>query len=144
MIQKTFAIIKPDAVERRLTGQILASMEEADLRVVAMKLLHLTREQAEHFYGVHKGKPFYETLVTFMTSGPVVCLVLEGEDAVARYRALMGSTDPATAAEGTLRRRFAKTMQANSVHGSDSAENAIFEISCFFSNMDMVHYEHDA
>ena len=138
MIERTFAIIKPDAVQRRLTGQILASMEAADLRVAAMKLLHLTREQAEHFYGTHKGKGFYETLITFMTSGPVVCLVLEGEDAVARYRALMGSTDPATAAEGTLRRRFAKTMQANSVHGSDSPESAAFEIGCFFSHMEMV------
>lgn len=138
MTQQTFAIIKPDAVERNLIGQILARMEGADLRVVAMKMVRLTRAQAEHFYGVHRERPFFAGLVDYMTSGPLVCLVLEGENAILRYRELMGTTDPAKAAEGTLRRSFAINTQANSVHGSDSPESAAFEIGCFFSSLEQV------
>lgn len=138
-MEQTFAMIKPDAVARNLTGQILAMMEKDGLRVVAMKMMHMSRAQAEGFYGVHKDKPFFDSLVSYMISGPVVCLVLQGENAIARYRTLMGATNPEKAAEGTIRRTFAQSLQANSVHGSDGADTACFETRYFFSELEKVN-----
>ncbi|GFM36083.1 nucleoside-diphosphate kinase [Desulfovibrio psychrotolerans] len=137
MLQRTFSIIKPDAVNRNLEGEILARIQKAGLRVVAMKKIHMTREQAEGFYHVHKERPFFGSLTEFMCSGPVVCSVLEGDDAIARYRELMGATNPANAAEGTLRKDFALNLEANSVHGSDAPETAAFEISYFFNALEI-------
>jgi nucleoside-diphosphate kinase len=137
-IQRTLSIIKPDATRRNLTGQINARLEGAGLRIVAQKRIHLTRAQAEGFYAVHKERPFFDSLCTFMTSGPVVVQVLEGEDAVARNREVMGATNPADAAEGTIRKDFAESIEANSAHGSDSPENAAIEIAYFFSQVDIV------
>ncbi len=139
MNEQTLAIIKPDAVKRNLIGRILAMMEAAELRVVAMKMLQLTVKQAEGFYAVHHGKPFFEPLVAFMTSGPVVCLVLEGDDAITRYRTLMGATNFENAEEGTIRRTFALSFQQNSVHGSDSPESAAVEIEYFFNALERVN-----
>jgi nucleoside-diphosphate kinase len=136
-VERTLSIIKPDATRRNLTGQVNACLEEAGLRIVAQKRLRLSTEQAEAFYAVHKERPFYRDLVTFMTSGPVVVQVLEGENAVARNREVMGATDPAKAAPGTIRARFAENIEANSVHGSDSAENAANEIAFFFSGSEI-------
>ena len=136
-VERTLSIIKPDATRRNLTGQVNACFEEAGLRIVAQKRLRLSTEQAEAFYAVHKERPFYRDLVTFMTSGPVVAQVLEGENAVARNREVMGATDPAKAAPGTIRARFAENIEANSVHGSDSAENAANEIAFFFSGSEI-------
>lgn len=136
--ERTLSIIKPDATRRNLTGAINAQIEEAGLRIVAQRRVHLTREQAESFYAVHRERPFYNDLVAFMTSGPVVVQVLEGDDAVARYREIMGATNPAEAADGTIRKRFAETIEANSVHGSDSPENAEIEIKHFFSDDQIV------
>jgi nucleoside-diphosphate kinase len=136
-VERTLSIIKPDATRRNLTGQVNACFEEAGLRIVAQKRLRLSTEQAEAFYAVHKERPFYRDLVTFMTSGPVVAQVLEGENAVARNREVMGATDPAKAAPGTIRARFAENIEANSVHGSDSAENAANEIAFFFSGSEV-------
>jgi nucleoside-diphosphate kinase len=136
--ERTFSIIKPDATRRNLTGQVNACLEEAGLRIVAQKRLWLTQAQAEAFYAVHRERPFYRDLVTFMISGPVVVQVLEGEDAVARNREIMGATDPKKAAAGTIRARFAESIEANSVHGSDSAENAATEIAFFFSAIEIV------
>ena len=136
-VERTLSIIKPDATRRNLTGQVNACLEEAGLRIVAQKRLRLSTEQAEAFYAVHKERPFYRDLVTFMTSGPVVAQVLEGENAVARNREVMGATDPAKAAPGTIRARFAENIEANSVHGSDSAENAANEIAFFFSGSEV-------
>jgi nucleoside-diphosphate kinase len=136
-VERTLSIIKPDATRRNLTGQVNACLEEAGLRIVAQKRLRLSTEQAEAFYAVHKERPFYRDLVTFMTSGPVVAQVLEGENAVARNREVMGATDPAKAAPGTIRARFAENIEANSVHGSDSAENAANEIAFFFSGSEI-------
>ncbi len=133
MLQRTFSIIKPDATQRNLEGQILAAIQEDGLKIVAMKKVHLTKAQAEGFYAVHKDRPFFNDLVQFMTSGPVVCSVLEAEDAVQKYRKLMGATNPEQAEEGTLRKKFALSLQANSVHGSDSLENATIEIAYFFN-----------
>ena len=130
--QRTLSIIKPDAVERQHIGEILAMIEKAGLRIVEMKMLHLTKAQAEEFYAIHKERPFFGELVEFMTRSPVVVSVLEGEDAVAKYRQVMGATNPAEAAEGTIRKAFAKDVGENSVHGSDSAENAAKEIAFFF------------
>ncbi len=136
--ERTFSIIKPDATRRNLTGKINARIEEAGLRIVAQKRLWLSRAQAEKFYEVHKERPFYNDLCTFMTSGPVVVQVLEGENAVAKYREVMGATNPANAAPGTIRKDFAESIEANSVHGSDSAENAKIEIAFFFSGIELV------
>ena len=135
---RTFSIIKPDATRRNLTGAVTKMLEEAGLRVVASKRIHLTREQAEGFYEVHKDRPFYGELVDFMTSGPVVVQVLEGEDAVKRNRDIMGATNPADAADGTIRKTYAESIEANSVHGSDSDENAATEIAFFFNDDEIV------
>lgn len=137
-VTRTFSIIKPDATRRNLTGAVTARLEAAGLRVVASKRVHLTREQAEEFYGVHRERPFFADLVGFMTSGPVVVQVLEGEDAVTRNRDVMGATNPANAAEGTIRKDFAESIEANSVHGSDSDENAAIEIAFFFKPEEIV------
>lgn len=131
-ITRTFSIIKPDATRRNLTGRVTMMLEEAGLRVVASKRIRMTREQAEGFYAVHRERPFFSDLVAFMTSGPVVVQVLEGEDAVARNRQVMGATNPAQAEPGTIRRELAESIEANSVHGSDSDENAAIEIAFFF------------
>jgi nucleoside-diphosphate kinase len=137
-VQRTFSIIKPDATRRNLTGKINAVLEEGGLRIVAQKRIHMSRTQAETFYGVHKERPFFKSLVDFMTSGPVVVQVLEGENAVARNRELMGATNPANAAPGTIRKLFAESIEANSAHGSDSPENAAIEIAYFFSGSEIV------
>jgi len=137
-VQRTFSIIKPDATRRNLTGKINAVIEENGLRIVAQRRVRLTTEQAKAFYEVHAGKPFYDELVEFMTSEPVVVQVLEGENAVAHYREVMGATNPEKAAEGTIRKMFAVSMGENSVHGSDSEENAAREIGFFFSQCDIV------
>ena len=136
--ERTFSIIKPDATRRNITGAVTKMLEEAGLRVVASKRIRMTREQAEGFYAVHKERPFFNDLVAFMTSGPVVVQVLEGENAVARYREVMGATNPANAAEGTIRKKFAQSMGENSVHGSDSPDNADLEIRQFFAGNDIV------
>ena len=137
-IERTFSIIKPDATRRNLTGKIVTCLEEAGLRVIAQKRIRMTAEQAEGFYAVHKERPFYGDLCTFMTSGPVVVQVLEGDNAIEKNREVMGATDPADAAPGTLRALFAESIEANSVHGSDSPETAAIEISFFFSGDEIV------
>ena len=136
--QRTFSIIKPDATRRNLTGAINAKIEANGLRIVAQKRIHMTSDQAGEFYAVHKERPFYGELVEFMTSGPVVVQVLEGDDAVLAYRGVMGATNPADADEGTIRKEFAESIEANSVHGSDSLENAAIEIAHFFSDDEIV------
>ncbi|OLF77808.1 nucleoside-diphosphate kinase [Maricaulis sp. W15] len=136
--QRTFSIIKPDATARNLTGAINAKIEEAGLRIIAQKRIRLSREQAEGFYGVHKERPFFNDLVTFMISGPVVVQVLEGEDAIAKYRTVMGATNPEQADAGTIRKDFAESIEANSVHGSDAPETAAEEIPFFFSDDEIV------
>jgi nucleoside-diphosphate kinase len=138
MTERTFSIIKPDATERNLTGKINAVIEDAGLRIVGQRRIRMTRQQAETFYEVHKERPFYGELVDFMTSGPVVVQVLEGENAVARYREVMGATNPAQAAEGTIRKLFARSVGENSVHGSDSPDNARTEIAQFFTDEQIV------
>ena len=135
---RTFSIIKPDATRRNLTGAITKMLEEAGLRVVASKRIRMTRDQAEGFYAVHKERPFYNDLCTFMTSGPVVVQVLEGENAVARNRQVMGATNPENAEPGTIRKELAESIEANSVHGSDSDENAATEIAFFFNDSEIV------
>ena len=137
-VERTLSIIQPDATKRNLTGAINAVIEEAGLRIVAQKRIWLSEGQAEGFYAVHKDRPFFRDLVNFMISGPVVVQVLEGENAVAKYRDVMGATNPANAAEGTIRKRFAESIEANSVHGSDSAENAEREIAFFFNDQEIV------
>ena len=137
-VERTLSIIKPDATRRNLTGKINARFEDAGLRIVAQKRMHLTRATAEKFYGVHSERSFFNDLCTFMTSGPVVVQVLEGENAVARNREIMGATNPANAAAGTIRKDFAESIEANSVHGSDSAENARAEIQFFFAEIEIV------
>ena len=137
-LERTFSILKPDATRRNLTGAINAVIEKAGLRIVAQKRVKMTREHAETFYAVHKERPFFGELVEFMTSGPVVVQVLEGEDAVAKYREVMGATNPANAAEGTIRKLFAQSMGENSAHGSDSVENADIEIRQFFAGNEIV------
>jgi nucleoside-diphosphate kinase len=132
-MERTFSILKPDATARNLTGAVNAMIEQAGLRILAQKRIRITREQAETFYAVHKARPFFGELVDFMISGPVVVQVLEGENAIARYRDLMGATDPAKAAEGTIRKAHATSIGENSVHGSDAADTAAQEISQFFS-----------
>jgi nucleoside-diphosphate kinase len=137
-VERTLSIIKPDATRRNLTGQINARFESAGLRIVAQKRLHLTRAQAEGFYAVHAERPFFGELCTFMTSGPVVVQVLEGENAVQANRDIMGATNPANADEGTIRKDFGESIEANSAHGSDSLENAAIEIAYFFSQTEIV------
>lgn len=137
-VERTLSIIKPDATKRNLTGQINARFEEAGLRIVAQKRIQLTEAQAKAFYAVHAERPFFNSLVAFMTSGPVVLQVLEGENAVARNREVMGATNPADAQDGTIRKDFAESIEANSVHGSDAAETAANEIAFFFAGIEIV------
>ena len=137
-VERTFSILKPDATGRNLTGAINAVIEKAGLRIVAQKRIRMTRQQAEAFYAVHKERPFFGELVQFMTSGPVVVQVLEGDNAVAKYREVMGATNPAQAAEGTIRKQFAQSVGENSVHGSDAAETAKVEIAQFFAGNEIV------
>lgn len=137
-IERTLSIIKPDATRRNLTGQINARFEEAGLRIVAQRRVRLTRDQAERFYAVHAGRSFYNDLCNFMTSGPVVVQVLEGENAIAHNREVMGATNPANAARGTIRKDFGESVEANSVHGSDAPQTAAAEIAFFFSAIDIV------
>ena len=137
-VTRTFSIIKPDATRRNLTGAINAKIEDAGLRIIGQRRIQMTREQAQAFYAVHAERPFYNDLVEFMTSGPVVVQVLEGENAVTSYREIMGATNPADAADGTIRNLFAESIEANSVHGSDSDENAAIEIGHFFTDSDIV------
>ncbi|WP_424814365.1 nucleoside-diphosphate kinase [Roseococcus sp. YIM B11640] len=136
--ERTFSIIKPDATRRNLTGKINAVFESNGLRIVAQKRIWMSEAQAKTFYGVHSERPFFKDLVSFMTSGPVVVQVLEGENAVAKNRELMGATNPANAAEGTIRKLFAESIEANSVHGSDSPENAAIEIAYFFAGLEIL------
>ena len=136
--ERTFSIIKPDATKRNITGKIIAKFEEAGLRIVAQRRIRLSRDEAESFYGVHRERPFFKDLVAFMTSGPVVIQVLEGENAVARNREVMGATNPVEADEGTIRKEFAESIEANSVHGSDAAETAAEEIAFFFKESEIV------
>ena len=138
MTERTFSIIKPDATRRNLTGKVNAVIEDAGLRIVAQKRILMSRAQAEKFYEVHKERPFFGELVEFMTSAPVVVQVLEGENAVARYREVMGATNPAQAADGTIRKLYAESVGENSVHGSDSLENAKIEIAQFFTEAEIV------
>ena len=137
-IQRTFSIIKPDATRRNLTGRITARLEDAGLRVIASKRVWMTRSQAEGFYAVHKERPFFDNLCEFMTSGPVVIQILEGENAVSKNREIMGATNPAEAAEGTIRKDFAENIEANSVHGSDAPETAAQEISYWFADTEII------
>jgi nucleoside-diphosphate kinase len=137
-VERTFSIIKPDATKRNLTGAVNAIIESAGLRIVAQRRVRITREQAETFYGVHRARPFFGELVEFMTSGPVVVQVLEGEGAIAKYRDVMGATDPAKAAEGTIRKTHARSIGENSVHGSDAPDTAEQEIAQFFSGNEIV------
>ena len=137
-VERTFSIIKPDATRRNLTGKINARFEEKGLRIVAQKRIWMSRKQAEQFYGVHKDRPFFNDLCTFMTSSPVVVQVLEGDNAIAKNREIMGATNPANAAAGTIRKDFAESIEANSVHGSDSPETAAIEIAYFFSGTEIV------
>ena len=137
-LQRTFSIIKPDATRRNVTGAVNKMIEEAGLRIVAQKRIQMTEAQAQEFYSVHKERPFYGELVSFMISGPVVVQVLEGTDAVATYRGVMGATNPADAKEGTIRKALAESIEANSVHGSDSDENAAIEIAHFFTEDEIV------
>ena len=137
-LERTFSIIKPDATKRNLTGKIIDRFESNGLRIIASKRIHMTREQAGEFYGVHKERPFYNDLVDFMISGPVVVQVLEGENAIAKNREIMGATNPAEADEGTIRKDFAESIDANSVHGSDAPETAAEEIKFFFTDDELV------
>ena len=136
-VERTLSMIKPDGVKRDIIGEVLSFFEKGGLKIVAMKMLHLTKKQAEEFYIVHKDKPFYDELTTYMSSGPIVALILEGENAIARCREIMGATDPAEAAEGTIRKTFALSKGENTVHGSDSPESAAREIAFFFSELEI-------
>jgi nucleoside-diphosphate kinase len=137
-VERTFSIIKPDATQRNLTGAINALIEQAGLRIIAQKRLRMSRAEAETFYAVHRERPFFRELVEFMTSGPVVVQVLEGENAIAKYREIMGATDPAKAAPGTIRKLHGQSVGENSVHGSDASETAVKEISQFFAGNEIV------
>ena len=136
-MERTFAIIKPDACKRNLAGKILAKIEEKGFRVIAMKKIAMTREQAEGFYAVHRGKPFFDSLTNYMSSGPCIVMVLEKENAITAWRTLMGATNPANAEAGTIRKEFALSLEANSVHGSDAPETADYEIKYFFSALEL-------
>ena len=138
MKERTFSIIKPDAVKAAQAGQILARIEKAEFRLVAVRMRHLTREEAEGFYHVHRERPFFASLCAFMSSGPCITLVLERENAIAHLREIMGATDPAKAAAGTIRKDFASSIEANCIHGSDAPETAAFEISYFFPGIELV------
>jgi len=138
MVEKTLSIIKPDAVKRTLIGEILAQIEAGGLRIKALKMVHMSKAQAQGFYAVHKERPFFDSLTDYMSSGPVVVSVLEGENAIARYREIMGATNPAEAAEGTIRKRFGQDIEKNSVHGSDASETATQEISYFFNQLEVM------
>ena len=137
-MQRTLSIIKPDGVQRGLIGEVIRRLEQNRLPIVAMKMIHMTKDQAEGFYAVHRERPFFESLTGFMSSGPCVVMVLEGEDAIARYRELMGATNYEEAAEGTIRREFATDIEKNVVHGSDAPETAAFEIGYFFNRFEMI------
>ena len=139
VLEQTLSIIKPDGVKRNLVGEILGRVEQKGLRIVATRMLHLSKREAEGFYAVHRERPFFEELTTFMSSGPVVVSVLEGENAVAYHREIMGATNPAEAAEGTIRKDFAQSIGENTVHGSDSLENAAIEIAYFFAQTELVN-----
>jgi nucleoside-diphosphate kinase len=141
--ERTLAIIKPDAMTKGVIGQFINRIEENGLKVVAMRMQQLSKDKAEGFYAVHKDKPFFKDLVKFMTSGPVVVMCLEGKDSIAKWRAVMGATDPAKAAEGTIRADFGTDIQCNASHGSDAAETAKFEIAYFFEPTDIIKYEWD-
>jgi nucleoside-diphosphate kinase len=138
MGERTLSIIKPDGVSRNLTGKVIERLEKANLRIVALKMIRMSKEQAKGFYKVHEGKPFYESVTDFMSSGPCMVMVLEGEDGINKYRKLMGATDYRKAEEGTLRREFATDIEKNVVHGSDSPETARFEIGYFFNALEIV------
>jgi nucleoside-diphosphate kinase len=138
MVEKTLSIIKPDAVQRNLIGEILAQIEGGGLQIKALKMIQMSKQQAEGFYAVHKDKPFFHSLTEYMSSGPVVVSVLEGENAIARYRKIMGATNPEEAAEGTIRKRFAQDIEKNSVHGSDAPETAAQEVAYFFSQLEVM------
>jgi nucleoside-diphosphate kinase len=138
MMERTLAIIKPDGVARALIGEVIRRLEKADLKIVAMKMITMTRDQAKGFYKVHEGKPFYERVTAFISSGPCVVIVLEGEEAIAKYRKLMGATDYRKAEEGTIRKDFATDIEKNIVHGSDGVETAGFEIGYFFSTLEVM------
>jgi nucleoside-diphosphate kinase len=140
-IERTLSILKPDALESGAIGKVVAAFEQAGLKPVAMKMMQLTRGQAEGFYAVHRERPFFKSLVDYMTSGPVIVQILEGEGAVAKNREVMGATNPANAAPGTIRKLFARSIEANTVHGSDSAENAKAEIAYFFAGIETVRYD---
>lgn len=137
-MERTLAIIKPDGVSRGLIGEVIKRLEGSDFKIIAMKMIHLSKKQAEGFYAVHQGKPFFESLTDFMSSGAAVVMVLEGEDIISRYRELMGATNYKEAAEGTIRKAFATDIEKNVVHGSDAPETAAFEISYFFNNLEIV------
>ena len=137
-VQRTFSIIKPDATRRNLTGAINSKIESSGLRIIAQKRIHMSAAEAKEFYSVHAERPFYNGLVSFMTSGPVIVQVLEGENAISTYREVMGATNPSDAADGTIRKEFAENIEANSVHGSDSDENAAIEIAHFFNDDEIV------
>jgi len=137
-MERTLAIIKPDGVSRGIIGEVIKQLENNDFRIVAMKLVHLSKKQAEGFYAVHQGRPFFESLTDFMSSGPAVVMILEGENVIAHYRELMGATDYKEAAEGTIRKEFATDIEKNVVHGSDAPETAVFEMSYFFNNLETV------
>jgi len=138
MVEKTLSIIKPDAVQRNLIGEILAQVESGGLQIKALKMIQMSKQQAEGFYAVHKDKPFFHSLTDYMSSGPVVVSILEGENAIARYREIMGATNPEEAAEGTIRKRFAQDIEKNSVHGSDAPETAAQEVAYFFSQLEVM------
>lgn len=137
MTQRTLCMIKPDAVRRNLSGAILNMIQESGLKVLGMKMLQLSRKDAERFYAVHKERPFFGSLTEYMSSGPIVAVALEGEDAIARYRKLMGATNPAQADEGTIRKKYAESLEANSVHGSDAPETAAVEVAFFFNSLEL-------
>ena len=137
-MERTLAIVKPDGVSRGLIGEVIKRLESNDFKIVAMKMLHLTKKQDEGFYAVHQGKPFFESLTDFMSSGPAVMMILEGENAIARYRELMGATNYKDAAEGTIRRDFATDIEKNVVHGSDAPETSAFEMAYYFNNLEIV------
>jgi len=137
-MERTLAIIKPDGVSRGLCGEVIKRLESSGFEIVAMKMVHMTKKQAEGFYAVHKGKPFFKSLTDFMSSGPAVVMILEGKDVISRYRELMGATNYKEAAEGTIRKEFATDIEKNVVHGSDAHETAAFEMAYFFNNLEMV------
>jgi nucleoside-diphosphate kinase len=139
MIERTLAIVKPDGVSRNLIGPVITRLESAGLKILGMKMIRMTKQHAKGFYRVHEGKPFYESVTDFMSSGPCVVMVLEGEDAIRCYRTLMGATDPKKAEANTIRHEFATDVEKNVVHGSDSVENATFEINYFFSSLEIVN-----